>query len=432
MIYIHIPFCRTKCIYCGFYSELPTRKGGGSDCSSLQGRLVDALCLEMEASRVQTEYPDCSTDCPDDRKSPDTVYIGGGTPSLLSIGELEKLVGAVNEFRGNSGLVGPPEEFTVEVNPDDIVRGGEEYAVGLKSLGVNRVSMGVQSFDDAVLHRMGRRHSSDEAVKAFHILREAGFDNISIDLIFGFTPLLDTALISRGFDAFGSPPEHVSCYQLSVEPGSGLEKMLSRGLITLPTDEQCEVQYNQLCSFLREAGYNHYEISNWALSGRESRHNSAYWRHVPYSGFGPGAHSLKITPEEKRELLNDVPAETGESVLLHRRWNKPDLAAYLRAASEGCFDSVREGEILTPEQVREEKIMLGLRTADGVDAALLADGEFRDRPENSLGNKLLRLQRDGLLERIKTDGTGDSPRLRFRIPESRWFISDSIISKILL
>lgn len=389
MIYIHIPFCRTKCIYCGFYSELPTRKGGGSDCSSLQGCLVDALCREMEASRVQTECPDCSTECPDGRKVPDTVYIGGGTPSLLTIGELEKLVGAVNELRGNSGLVGPPEEFTVEVNPDDIVRGGGRYAAGLKSLGVNRVSMGVQSFDDAVLHRMGRRHSSDEAVKAFHILREAGFDNISIDLIFGFTPLLDTALISRGFDAFGSPPEHISCYQLSVEPGSGLEKMLSRGLITLPSDEQCETQYNQLCSFLREAGYNHYEISNWALQGRESRHNSAYWRHVPYIGFGPGAHSLEI----------EQPA------VLRRRWNKPDLVAYLSAASEGCFDSVREGEELTPEQIREEKIMLGFRTAEGVDEALLKDAA------------------DNLLERTKTNG--------LRIPESRWFISDSIIESLV-
>lgn len=368
MVYIHIPYCRTHCTYCAFYSELLPR-GGGSDA------FVDALCREIAASSCERNR--------EDDGAPHTLYIGGGTPSLLPLDALEAIVEAV---KGAGWRI--DEEFTLEVNPDDIVRGGLDYARALKKLGVSRISMGIQSFDDAVLRRMGRRHNADGALKAFTLLREAGFDNISVDFIFGFAPVLDMTLMADGLAHLekvgGALPEHISCYQLSVEQGSALEKMLDKGVWQMPSDEQCESQYYAICSLLESLGYEHYEISNWARPGFRSRHNSAYWTHHPYVGFGPGAHSLKINEGQFRRL-----------------WNVADVQAYITAWNGPAMPvDVRQGEILSAEQLRMERIMLGLRTAEGVDPDLL----------NS-HNEILKPTRDG----------------RLRISESKWFVSDSII-----
>ncbi len=394
-IYVHIPFCRTHCIYCGFYSEL-LRDARGSE------RFVDALCREIESTGVEA----CGTGGPEGLLSPwrqgggpaakrwegllpgplccrleslDTLYFGGGTPSLLTLEQMERIVSALGE--------GPWEEFTVELNPDDVVKGGQTYADGLGRLGVNRISMGVQSFDDAVLKRMGRRHNASEAVRAYEILRRSGFDNISLDFIFGFIQGMDADALGKRIDSLpGGPPEHISCYQLSIEEGSGLEKMESRGIYSIPDDDECERQYYSLCDILGSRGYEHYEISNWSQPGRRSRHNSSYWNHTPYVGFGPGAHSLFV--DEGRYV---------------RRWNNPDLRAYVAAAGSGSFADVRGEETLTPGQIGEERIMLGLRTSDGVPSSLVVENA-------SLA--------------------ASSVQGNVRIPEGRWFVSDAIISDL--
>jgi len=330
VIYIHIPFCKSFCTYCGFYSEICSEK--------VQNLFVSRLKKEIDGRREEIKAT----------SGVNTLYIGGGTPSVLSADSLEDIVGYLGS--------GPYEEFTVEVNPEDIVSKGEKYLRRLRAMGVTRVSMGVQSFDDAILKWMGRRHDAARAKQAFRMLRECGFANIGIDLIFGLSQLDDALWKETLVEVLALRPEHISAYQLSIEEGSTLCEMTRAGRYKEADDEQCRRQYDMLCSALRDAGYHHYEISNFALPGREAVHNSAYWRRVPYVGLGPGAHSLR-----------------GEDV---RSWNSADVLNW-----------TSEEEHLTPEEIREEEIMLGMRTETG----------FEGR----------------------------------RIPESDWFIADSLIAGII-
>lgn len=329
------------------------------------------------------------------------MYIGGGTPSLLSIGDFRKTVFLVKD------ILTPDTEFTVEVNPEDIVLKGRKYVEGLVSLGVNRVSMGVQSFDDAVLRWMNRRHDGCTALKAYSILREAGVHNVSIDLIFGISGV-DDGLWARTLDtALSLKPEHISAYQLSVEPGSALAGMVKAGKYKEASEAQCRGQYDMLCRRLAGAGYRHYEISNFAVPGFESRHNSAYWRHVPYAGFGPGAHSLRISG--------------GQYI---RSWNLPDVRKYIRHYGDEVAggspnpgrDSVSQSENLSAEQLALEHIMLGLRTDSGVERDFLERNADRKRLEIMLS--------EGLLVPSCVPGN-------IRIPEDRFFISDSIIADLV-
>lgn len=367
MIYIHVPFCRTFCIYCSFYSEICA----GSDSSELRARYVRALvseAAERAGEIAATRLPGM-----------DSLYIGGGTPSLLDIDSLADMVGALGAR--------PEGEFTVEVNPDDIVEKGEEYARGLVGLGVNRVSMGVQSFDDGILGWMRRRHDSRTAVEAFGILRSAGMGNISIDLIFGMSQLTDAQWADTIDKAVSLHPEHISAYQLSVEDGSALYGMSERGEYAEASDAQCARQYGMLCGRLREAGYQHYEISNWALPGYEARHNSAYWTRVPYVGLGPGAHSFDGS---------------------RRSWNTESVDAY-----------VRESETLTEEDSKVETIMLALRTSAGIDADYLESCCDRSVLDSMIAEKSL--------VRVNGPLTG----CRLRIPEDRFFVSDDIIRRLI-
>ena len=259
------------------------------------------------------------------------------------------------------------DEFTVEINPEDVVERGVGFLRSLRGFGVNRLSFGVQSLDDNVLKWMGRRHNAQTAVEVFNMAREMGFDNISLDIIFGIGPGASGFSIDSlsstidGILALG--PEHISAYQLSIEDGSQLAADLKAGKYAEASDEECFKQYQLICSRLRDAGYGHYEISNWARAGREAVHNSAYWTRRPYVGLGPGAHSLTI----------DRGTET-------RSWNSQSLTGWTRSS-----------EVLTPEEIREEQIMLGLRTANGIDL----DGKH------------------------------------IVIPEDRWFVADSIISELI-
>ncbi|MBR5073028.1 MAG: coproporphyrinogen III oxidase family protein [Bacteroidales bacterium] len=334
--------------------------------------------------------------------SPDTLYIGGGTPSVLPLVILERIVRAL----------GPAtyEEFTVEVNPDDIVAGGAEYVTGLRALGVNRVSMGVQSFDDGILRWMNRRHDAAGAREAFRLLRAGGFDNVSIDLIFGLSQLTEAVWESTIKEALALGPEHISAYQLSIEEDSALERMVADGRYMEASDEQCRGQYDILCRKLADTGYVHYEVSNWARPGREAVHNSAYWRRVPYVGLGPGAHSFSPGG---------------------RSWNRQELP---RREADGRLVGWRsEREVLSEREAAEETVMLGLRTATGLPLSIL-----RALSPTAAVDALLS---EGALQIVSTPGKSSAnpstdcehadEGLFIRIPEDRFFVSDDIISRLL-
>ena len=387
MIYLHVPFCGSFCTYCDFYSEI---------CRSRQAfnEYADAVIAEIRDRRKELEMNMSAQD------AVNTLYIGGGTPSVLPLDVLSRIVGAVSQTERLSLVTEPVEvttptelfdEFTVEVNPEDIVEKGREYVRGLLALGVSRVSMGIQSFNDDILRWMNRRHDAGNAVKAFHILRESGVRNISIDLIFGISQLTDETWKDTIEKALELSPEHISAYQLSIEEGSALAKMVADGRYVEASEEQCRRQYDILCRCLGRSGYHHYEISNFAKPGFEAVHNSAYWRRAPYIGLGPGAHSL-----------------TGDI----RSWNSQELPHRSTDGSPATYS--RTSETLSPENIRVERIMLSLRTDKGLEAA-----ELYSLADRAVINSLLS---EGALE--KQGGS-------IRIPESRLFTSDEIIRELI-
>lgn len=410
MIYAHIPFCRSFCTYCDFYSEVARQCRAAEDIrrqESLFDRFGEALTAEVKARKDELQSV-CTGD------GVNTLYIGGGTPSVLPPAVYERLISALKEV----GVEVDFDEFTFEVNPEDIVEKGEVYVEDLLRLGVNRISMGVQSFDDGILKWMNRRHTAETAVKAYGILENAGVENISIDLIFGLPQLsdslwqetLDKALdISSG----GHAPKHISSYQLSVEPGSMLARLLEKGRWNEASDEQCRRQYDMLCETLGGAGYHHYEISNFALPGYEAVHNSAYWRHVPYAGLGPGAHScFRPLP---------CPDSSGARTLI-RQWNEDSLERYLESGARGDFSIVQGQETLDKGQIAMEKVMLGLRTSAGLPEDVLREC-CGDRPVDQALDS-------GDLIRSSFFAYGRSFG-GIRIPEDRFFVSDRIISDLV-
>ena len=418
MIYVHVPFCRSFCTYCDFYSEVAPRCRRPEEAlrqEALFGRYVSSLEAEIGVRK-------CELQAVADGKGVSTLYIGGGTPSVLPLDVYRRLL----ESLRSAGVDVRFREFTLEVNPEDIVEKGEKYVEDLLGLGVDRVSMGVQSFDDGILKWMNRRHTAEAAVKAYGILESAGVENISIDLIFGLPQLtgtlwqetLDRAL---SISARGNPPKHISSYQLSVEPGSMLASLVEKGVWSEASDELCQVQYDRLCEVLKTAGYHHYEISNFALPGYEAVHNSAYWRHVPYIGLGPGAHSF-LSSASGRDVPVDTSRLSGASSVFQtggmsvvRQWNADSLERYMEAGDKGDFTAVQEREVLDGEQVRLEKVMLGLRTSCGLPEDMLRECCTEGAVDKALAVGDLERRPDGYV----------------RIPESRFFVSDRVIANII-
>lgn len=317
-IYIHIPFCFSKCAYCGFYS-LPILKRKPEVLETLKQELV-ARKDYLHGEPVET------------------VYFGGGTPSLLKVDEIGGLLDLVRE---HYDLVDDPE-ITLEANPDTLT---DDYLKGLRSLGVNRLSIGIQSFFDNDLKYLGRRHDSQHALQCVKAAKAAGFENISLDLIYGM-PTADADQWSRNLDLFFEMDvPHLSAYALTLEPNSILAKQIAMGKALPVNEEDALRDYEILCRKATENGFIHYEISNFCKPGMHSRHNANYWFGVPYAGFGPSAHSYD-----------------GVS----RQWNASSMDGYV-VASETNEPTFIEKETLTPEQVYNEYVMLRLRTMWGVD-----------------------------------------------------------------
>ncbi len=316
-LYVHIPFCRSKCPYCGFFSTVAT--------THLPDFLV-ALRREMDFYR-------------EDFRHFDTLYIGGGTPSLLTAEDPSSLLEAVT----TCFTLLPEAEITLEANPADLDR---PYLHALQRLGINRLNIGIQSFDDNILRFLGRRHDRRQAVLAIEAAREAGFENLGLDLIYGVPGQECGPWIEDLRQALSFRPAHLSCYQLTMEPHTPLQMGHLKGDFALPDEDRLSDFFFRTSGALQEAGYLHYEVSNFA--GNEnllSRHNQKYWRHAPYLGLGPSAHSF---------LGNK------------RWWNHRDVAAYGESVAHALPPREAE-EVLTPDQLRLEAWLLGLRTMRGID-----------------------------------------------------------------
>ncbi len=315
-LYIHIPFCLSKCLYCDFYSLTSI---------SAVPDFLNTLFKEMEMYR--------------NRFNPfDTVYIGGGTPSLLSPQQLESILISV---RKNFDLISTPE-ITVETNPADLDQSSLEL---MREIGINRINIGVQSFDEKILNFLGRRHSVKQAISAVEASRKAGFHNIGLDLIYSVPAQNIESWLDTLKQAIAFSPEHISCYQLTLESKTPLGMRYQAGEFSLPGEELQYEFFMKTSEFLEDAGYIHYEVSNFALGTKyTSRHNQKYWDHSPYLGLGPAAHSFQGN---------------------RRWWNHPSLDRYLAAINAGNLPT-EETEILTMEQLRLEALYLGLRTKKGV------------------------------------------------------------------
>jgi oxygen-independent coproporphyrinogen-3 oxidase len=329
-LYIHIPFCASRCIYCGFYST--TRL-------DLRQQYVDALIREL----VEVGQSKMSKD-----DSISTVYLGGGTPSQLTIPQLHQLFDAIYIYnKVESGA-----EVTIEMNPDDV---SVPYADTLRQLGINRVSMGAQTFDDERLRWLNRRHTVAQVGQAVTILRAAGIRNISIDLMYGFPDETIDDFVRDIDEAIKLDVEHISAYCLMIEEGTELYRRYGDKRVREYDDSKEETErkmYELLIDKLTAAGYEHYEISNFARPGFRSRHNSSYWTGVPYIGLGAAAHSF-------------------DGHL--RSWNVSDIRQYIAAVNRD--KRLNEEEVLSATDFYNERVMLGLRTCEGVDLSALSDDE---------------------------------------------------------
>ena len=370
-IYIHIPFCRSRCIYCGFYST--TRL-------ELRQRYVDAVCREvlMSGERLPIE----------------TIYFGGGTPSQLTIPQLTQLFIYINKVYSLSTPHSPlsTQETTLEMNPDDVTA---EYAEALVQLGVNRVSMGVQTFNDERLRFLCRRHTAKQVYQAVETLRQAGIGNISIDLMYGFP---DETLDDWKADineALSLDVEHISTYCLMIEEGTPLYRLMEQGKVSEMDEELERRMYYDLIDRLEAAGYEHYEISNFARPGFRSRHNSSYWNQTPYIGLGAAAHSFD-----------------GKKC---RRWNVADIHQYIEGIEKGqpCF----EQEVMDEDTQYNDLVTVTLRTKEGLDLHQLSERYWTYALKNAQ-----RFLNDGLLE-VKEE--------RLVLTRKGLFVSDMIMSELM-
>ena len=370
-LYIHIPFCKQRCNYCAFYS---------STLYNMREEYVAALTKEL---LLRKDYAH--------GKAIETIYFGGGTPSTLGIEQLQRICSTIY----SAYPVTNSPEVTIECNPDDLT---PEFLEALRPLPFNRISMGVQSFNDAQLQRLGRRHTAEGARTAVGNARKAGYTNISIDLMFalpGSTPQqwqedLDSAIALR--------PQHLSAYNLMYEEGTPLYRTLCNGNITELSEEENLEQFRMLIESMKKAGYRHYEISNFALPGYESRHNSSYWNDTPYIGCGAAAHSYNGT---------------------EREWNIADIKEYIKGIESG--NRKFEIEHLSEEERYNDTILTRLRTAEGLPLEWM-----RDKFSDKLNSYMLRT-----IEKEIALGNLQENNGQVSLTEKGIFISDAVIRELI-
>ena len=392
-LYIHIPFCRSRCIYCGFYS---------TTLLALRPAYVEALCRELEMRAGEAA-----------RQTIGTIYLGGGTPSQLSADQLASIFDCVYKYY----KVEPDAEITIECNPDDIAplsspsqispsTGGgggrllSSLLSPLSSLPINRISMGAQTFCDSRLCLLHRRHTASQVAEAMQALRAHGFHNISIDLMFGFPQETLQQWADDIDQALALNPEHISAYSLTYEEGTPLQRLSQSDPRYAPiSDELSLAMYHLLIDRLTRAGYEHYEISNFARPGFHSRHNSSYWQGIPYIGIGAAAHSYDIDT---------------------RSWNVSDVERYIHSITHHQ-SPIEQREVLTTSEKYDDMVMTALRTSQGLSINDIARRFGTDYQHHLLSNAQPHIDRHLL--------TVDNDHLR--ITRDGLFLSDAIISDLM-
>ncbi len=368
-IYFHIPFCLSKCNYCDFYSE--TKSLPSADFIN---------CLQKELL-LRTDYLQ--------DKVIKTVYFGGGTPSLLQPSDIERIISTIQMVF----TLLPDSEITLEANPEDL---STDYLEKLAETSVNRLSIGIQSFDDRVLKFLNRRHNAKRAFQAVNSAKEFGFHNISGDLIYSI-PGFNGEDWKYSLDCFFDLEiPHLSAYDLIYEEGTKLFKQLKKNIIEAETDDKCEENFTLLVGEASKRGYSHYELSNFAKSGYESMHNSAYWQAVPYLGIGPSAHSYNG---------------------ISRQWNIDNVGRWQKAVKSG--KPIFQVEQLTKKDIYNELIITGIRTAKGVSL---------EQIENKTSERYV----ENLKKEVEKNKTLIIDKNHVFLKKKYWFVSDSIISDMIL
>lgn len=370
-LYIHIPYCKSKCIYCDFYSTPQVK--------TMEQYVQSLLCeAKLRQEEISNQFVS-------------TLYLGGGTPSVMPLELTSKLINGLKSTFDLSNV----EEFTIEVNPDDVTC---DYIEKLRQLGVNRVSMGVQSFNDDELQAINRRHTAQQAIDAVHAIKKAGISNVSIDLIYGLPGQTLDTWQNNVQQAIALDVQHISAYNLSYEPGTRLWVMRERGKVQEASDDDCISMHDMLVERLKEADFEHYEISNFARPGYRSRHNSSYWNFTPYLGLGAAAHSFDGTT---------------------RRYNPSNIKEYINKLSNGTPTFIEEH--LDWWERYDEEVMVRLRTSDGLDTSLIAK-LYGDKPYNHLLKQAQQFIAQGLL---RLDGT------TLILTHSGVMMSDNIIRNLM-
>jgi len=371
-IYFHVPFCRKACHYCDFHFSTSLK---------LREPMLRAMRCETELAIPKMNSSEIKT-----------IYFGGGTPGILEPAEIGSMIDKVRSLKG----VSPHAEITLEANPDDVTA---EKVKAWKGVGVNRLSIGIQSFRDEDLKLMNRSHDAKSAENCVLTAQQAGLDNITIDLIYGLPHLDEKAWIGNIDKALALKIPHFSAYCLTVEPRTALASMVKKGTVPDVNEEMAAAHYDLMVEKLGKAGYRHYEVSNFALPGFESKHNSAYWSGEKYEGIGPSAHSFdgKV-----------------------RSWNVANNSLYIKEINSG--NPQRASEELTPDQQFNEFVLLGLRTAKGIDLsrALLQFG--RDIPRDH-APQISTWMENGLMEKTANG---------IRLTEKGFFQADGIAAALFV
>jgi len=346
-LYIHIPFCKQKCHYCNFYSTASSKN---------RDQLVDSIILELQ---IKKKYLNNNT--------LETIYFGGGTPSILTNSELERMFTAIT----SNYVISNKCEITFEANPDDINSDKLDQFI---SLGINRLSIGIQSFDDSILKSLNRVHSATEAIKSVELAKSKGIDNISIDLIYGIPGLSmqkwkDSLNIYNKMDI-----PHLSSYFLTVEEKTALDVLIRKGKYPKLKEEEGLAHFDYLLEFCDKNNIEQYEISNFCKNGSISKHNTNYWKNNEYLGIGPSAHSYN---------------------LVSRQWNKSSINNYIADINNKSFSA--DLEILTEKDKFNEFVMLGLRTMWGIDISEIGN-RFGSEYQNYLLNYIKNNIKNGFIE----------------------------------